>query len=154
MKQRRAKRSRLCEREARRRGSILVCVLVVLFLTGMMAIHGTRLLLASARAGGARAKLEQCQELLALGRTRLAQQLERDRAYAGETLKVEIRAAGAEDETEAIMGEIRIEKLRPRDVEETAQQDTSRIAGAAAWRVSATAPLGETGPVTAHWETE
>jgi hypothetical protein len=122
-----------------RRASILVCVLVVLMVTGMLTLQGTRLLTALARASGDRARLEQAQELLALGRLRLSNQLDRSSAYDGESITVELPAGSATSESVA---EIRIERL----VSETTKMPR--------WRIIATHPYNQPGQVTASWESE
>ena len=132
------KRTLACKRPA----AILVCVLVVLMLTGLMAVQGTRLLLAVARSATAHARAQQAQELLALGRMRLNQRLQRDDEYTGETLTVPITENGQDA---AVVGEILIERLRSA---ESAEQGDGR------WRIVASAPLNQPGQVTATWETK
>ena len=139
---------------AQRQAAVLVCVLIVLLVTGTMAVQGTTLLLAISRSATAHVRLEQTHELLALGRARLSQQLKQDTQYSGETLNVVI--AGADnanananqtaeapanvDGTNTEAGEIRIERL---DDAESGNR----------WRIVASAPLNRPGTVTATWET-
>ena len=141
-------------RTHRRQAAVLICVLIVLLVTGTMAVQGTRMLLAISRSATAHVRLEQAHELLALGRMRLAQQLARDNEYSGETLSVVIADATAQiddngasdvsstgDGTNKNVGEVRIERL---DGSEPGNR----------WRIVASAPLNRPGMVTATWETK
>jgi hypothetical protein len=123
----------------RQRGSVLICVLVVLLLTGLMTMQGARMLLAATRSEMQHARLEQMQELLAVGRMRLQQQLQRTgTSYRGEIFTTEV-VEGAVMET--FVGEIRIEKV---------MHDTTKFR----WRIVANYPFNQPGQLTASLETE
>lgn len=129
-------RSRRSQKKSR--GSVLVCVMLVLFVTGMMTLQGTRLLVAASRTNGQRARLEQMQEFLSLGRMRLAQEFAvRGDDYSGETFVVE--APEGTTNVPAFV-ELRIE---------------GRAGNADAlprWRVIATYPFEQADQTTATWE--
>lgn len=124
---------------SKRRASVIVCVMLVLFVSGMMAMQGTRMLMAAKRSQQQSARTEQAQELLALGRLRLLQQLrELGEKFEGESFTTELLEGFP---SEPIVAEIRIEKI-------------SGSKAPVVWRIVTNHPLNQPGQVTASWESE
>lgn len=121
----------------RRHASVMVCVLVVLIVTAALALQGAQLLNVMSRSTRERARLEQAQELLALGRQRLSEQLRRGSEYEGESIRVELSDLASTISTSA---EIRIRRVPA--------ATTQR----ASWRIEASYPYNEPVQVTASWE--
>lgn len=128
----------------KRRASVIVCVMLVLFITGMMAMQGTRMLMAAMRSQKSCVRLEQSQELLALGRLRLSQQLRvQGENFDGESITTELWEGSP---SETIMAEIQIEKIRG--------SKTADVKDPVRWRIVANHPLNQPGQVTASWESD
>ena len=125
-----------------RRAAVLICVMLVMMVAGMLTLQGTRLLIAASRAAQQQAKMEQVQELLALGRMRLASQLKaRGDDYRGEVFAAPLYAQATSKTIEA---EIRIERV----------DRATQTASVAGWRIVAVYPLNQPGQNTASWETD
>ena len=105
----------------------------------MMVTQGYQLLSVTSRSERQHAGLNQARELLAVGRMRLAQQLEKDPSYAGDNSTLEVFQGDLESECTA---EIRIEKQN--------NPDATNVR----WRIVAIYPLNQSGQFTSSWESE